>query len=167
MGHVLEKPETWVLVAFVIFVALVSKKAWSFITTSLDERGRRIGAELEEAARLREDAQSLLSEYQRDHRGLEQEIARTLERAREERDSLISLAEGRLANQLALKEAQAEQNLLHAEAKIIEEIRSKASDFTMMAARELIGRKTDSEKSSALIDKAINEVGEKLSARGQ
>ncbi|GIS66079.1 MAG: hypothetical protein CM1200mP4_4270 [Rhodospirillaceae bacterium] len=72
-----------------------------------------------------------------------------------------------MANQLALKEAQAEQNLLHAEAKIIEEIRSKASDFTIMAARELIGRKTDSEKSSALIDKAINEVGEKLSARGQ
>jgi F-type H+-transporting ATPase subunit b len=167
MGGILENPETWVLVAFIIFVALVSKKAWSFITAGLDERGRRIAAELEEAARLREDAQSLLSEYQRDHRGLEQKITRMLDRAREERDSLISLAEQRLTNQLAQKEAQAEQNLRHAEAKVIEEIRSKASNFTIMAVRELIGRKMDSEKSSALIDKAINEVGEKLSAGGR
>ena len=166
MAHILQNPETWVLVAFIIFVALVSKKAWGFITASLDERGERINGELEEAARLREDAQSLLSEYQRDHRGLEQEVARMLEKAREERDALISLAEERLKNQLAQKETQAEQNLRHAEAKVIEEVRSKASDYTIMAARELIMRKSDSEKMSALIDNAINEVGEKLSARG-
>tara|TARA_B100000029_G_C17604754_1_gene967046 strand:- start:5014 stop:5517 length:504 start_codon:yes stop_codon:yes gene_type:complete len=167
MGHVVENPETWVLVAFIIFVGLVSKKAWGFITASLDERGRRIRAELEEAARLREDAQSLLSEYQRDHRGLEEEIASMLKRAREESDSLVSLAEERLTDQLAQKEAQAERNLRHAEAKVLEEVRSKASDFTIMVVRELIGRKMDSEKSLSLIDKAIDEVGEKLLARGQ
>jgi len=166
MAHILENPETWVLVAFIVFVALVSKKAWGFMAANLDERGERISAELEEAARLREEAQSLLSDYQRDHRGLEQEIALMLERAAEERDLLLSLAEKRLTTQLAQKEAQAEQNLRHAEAKVIEEIRSKASDFTIMAARELIGQKTDIEKASALIDNAINEVGEKLSARG-
>ncbi|MEE2694376.1 MAG: F0F1 ATP synthase subunit B [Pseudomonadota bacterium] len=166
MDHVLENPETWVLVAFIVFVALVAKKAWGFITANLDERGERISAELEEAAKLREDAQSLLSEYQRDHRGLQQEINRMLERAREERDALISSAEEKVANQLAQKEAQAEQNLRHAEAKVIEEIRLRASEYTIRAARELIGRKTDAEKASALIDDSINEVGAKLSSRG-
>lgn len=166
MANILQNPETWVLVAFIVFVVLVAKKAWGFVTTNLDQRGARISAELEEAAKLREEAQSLLSEYQRDHRGLEQELARILERARKERDLLISSAEERLVAQLAQKEEQARQNLRHAEAKVVEDVRSRAADFTVMAARELIGRKTDTEKASALIDASINEVGEKLTVRG-
>jgi len=164
MSHLFENPETWVLVAFIVFVALVSKKAWKFITINLDARAERISAELEEAARLREEAQGLLSQYQRDHRGVEEEVARMLEDAREEARQVVLAAEERLAAQLSQKEAQAQQNIRYAEAHLLEDIRSAASTLTVAASRELIRCSLDSEKASRLMDSSIDDVGDKLSA---
>ena len=164
MSHLFENPETWVLVAFIIFVALVSKKAWKLITVNLDARAEGIRAGLEEAARLREEAQGLLSQYQRDHRGLEEEMARMLENAREEAQQVVLAAEERLAAQLSQKEAQAQQNIRYAEAHLLEDIRSEASALTVTASRELIRRSLDSKKASRLLDLSIDDVGNKLSA---
>ena len=164
MAHLFENPETWVLVAFIIFVGLVFKKAYSFITLNLDERAEKIRSELEEAARLREEAQALLSEHKRDHRGLESEVARILEKAREEGKQIILLAEEKLKGQLAQKEAQAQENMKHAEAQVLEHIRSIASILTVAATAELIRENLNSEKASHLLDASIDEVAEKLSA---
>ena len=164
MAYLFENPETWVLVAFIIFVGLVFKKAYRFITLNLDERAEKIRSELEEAARLREEAQALLSEYQRDHRGLETEVARILEEAREEGKQIILLAEEKLKGQLAQKEAQAQENMKHAETQVLEHIRSIASILTVTATAELIRKNLSSEKASHLLDVSIDEVAEKLSA---
>ena len=164
MSNLFENPETWVLVAFIVFVALVFKKAWKFSTINLDARAERISAELEEAARLREEAQGLLSQYQRDHRGVEEEVVRMLENAREEARQVVLLAEERLAAQLSQKEAQAQQNIQYAEANLLEDIRSEAAALTVTASRELIRRSLDSEKASRLLDLSIDDVGNKLSA---
>jgi F-type H+-transporting ATPase subunit b len=49
----LHNPEFWVLVAGVIFVAVVWKPAKRAIVGSLDERAQRIRSELDEAERRR------------------------------------------------------------------------------------------------------------------
>ena len=164
MSHLFENPETWVLVAFIVFVGLVSKKAYGFITVSLDERAARIGSELEEAARLREEAQALLSQYQRDHRGLETEIARILEQAGQEGDQITLAAEDKLKAQLAQREAQVQENMKHAEVQAFERIRSMASTLTVAASSELIRKNLSPEKASRLLDASIDEVADKLSA---
>jgi len=164
MSHLFENPETWVLVAFIVFVALVSKKAWKLITINLDARAEGISAELEETARLREEAQGLLSQYQKDHRGVEEEVARVLKTAREEAQQLVLAAEERLAAQLSQKEAQAQQNIRYAEAHLLEDIRSETSALTVTASRELMRRSLDPEKASRLLDLSIDDVGNKLSA---
>ena len=57
--------ETWVAVAFVIFVGiLVYVGVPKLLTNALDDRARRMQAELDEARRLKEEAQTLLAEYQ-------------------------------------------------------------------------------------------------------
>ena len=55
-----QDPKFWVAVSFVLFVALVGKLAWAKITEALDGRAARIRAELEEAARLRAEAETML-----------------------------------------------------------------------------------------------------------
>ena len=56
----------WALVALVIFLGIVIYlKVPGMINKSLDERAERIRNELDEARRLREEAQQLLAEYQR------------------------------------------------------------------------------------------------------
>ncbi|MYH39134.1 MAG: hypothetical protein F4160_20310, partial [Rhodospirillaceae bacterium] len=58
----------WVLIAFVIFVAFMVWKARGAVTGALDARAESIRSEIEEAQRLREEAQGLLADYQRKQR---------------------------------------------------------------------------------------------------
>ena len=59
------EPEFWVAVAFFIFVGiLIYVGVPKMLISSLDERGKRVQAELDEARRLKEEAQKLLAEYQ-------------------------------------------------------------------------------------------------------
>jgi F-type H+-transporting ATPase subunit b len=64
MSAVLQSAEFWVLIAFIILVGAVAKKVWAAMTAGLDARAGRIKSHLDEAEKLREDAQSLLAEYQ-------------------------------------------------------------------------------------------------------
>ena len=79
--------EFWVAVSFVGFVGVVIYfKAPAMIAKALDERAERIKAELDEAQRLREEAQALLAEYQRKRRDAETEAEEIITLAREEAD---------------------------------------------------------------------------------
>ena len=61
--HLFADPEFWVLVAAVLFVAAVWKPAKKSLIGALDERASRIRAELDEATKLREEAEQLLAQY--------------------------------------------------------------------------------------------------------
>ena len=61
-------PKFWVSLAFVVFVGLMVWKASKPILAGIDARGERIKAELDEAQRLREEAQKALAEYKRKQR---------------------------------------------------------------------------------------------------
>ena len=60
------EPEFWVAVAFFVFVAFLGYiGAHRMILSSLDQRRDKIKAELDEARRLREEAEKVLVEYRR------------------------------------------------------------------------------------------------------
>ena len=64
MRELLAEPETWVAAAFVIFIGIL---VWlgvpNMAVNWLDGRSARIKAELDEARRLKEEAQALLAGY--------------------------------------------------------------------------------------------------------
>lgn len=72
-GPILENPELWVVVGFFIFLAYVGPKVWKMIVTGLDQRSIRIKGQLDEAQKLRDEAQALLNEYQRRQKEAAQE----------------------------------------------------------------------------------------------
>ena len=65
---ILENPETWVAVAFVFFLVALFKPIKKMLTSKIDGRTETIKSELDEAQRLREEAQHTLAEYQRKQR---------------------------------------------------------------------------------------------------
>lgn len=82
------EPETWVAVAFLLFVALLLYlKAPAKIAAMLDERSARIAKELAEARKLREEAQALLAEYQGKRAEAEKTAAQIVEQARREAEA--------------------------------------------------------------------------------
>src|SRR5262245_37446325 len=65
----LAEAEFWVAIAFVIFVGvMIYFGVHNLITNALDQRSTRIRGELDEARRIKEEAQALLAEYRSEER---------------------------------------------------------------------------------------------------
>src|SRR5215475_4479626 len=85
---VLSNPETWVAVAFVIFVVLTAKPISRAIAKGLDNRAAKIRAQLDEARALRDEAERMLAENQRKQIAAVKEAEAILAHAREEAERI-------------------------------------------------------------------------------
>ncbi len=151
-------PEFWVALAFVIFVALVWKKAGQAIIGLLDSRAERIRQELDEAQRLREDAQSTLANYQRRQRDAIKEAEAIVAHAREEAERLRRQAETDLEAALKRRETQAMDRIAQAEAQALAEVRNLTIDIAMDASRKVLAQTIQADRQDALVDDAIREL---------
>lgn len=155
-------PEFWVLVSAVLFVIVVWKPASRSLVGTLDARAARIAAELDEARRLREEAERLLAEYQAKQRDAVREAEAIVAHAREEAERVAAQSARDLEQSLERRHRLAEERIAQAEAKAVAEIRSAAVDVAINAARDVISGELDQTRSSALIDQAIASLPPRL-----
>jgi F-type H+-transporting ATPase subunit b len=145
----------WVALAFVIFVGLTYKKGWVLVTTALDQRGARIGQELSEAQRLREDAQAVLAECQQRLHDAEAEAEKIIAHAREESDRIRDRAESDVQNTVKRREAQAVDRIAQAEAQAIAEVRNVAVDLAISTSRQLLVERLEAGEPDPLLDRSL------------
>ena len=93
MSEIIQEPEFWTGLAFIIFVVLMFKPLKKALLAGLDSRIEQIRSEVEEAQRLREEAQTLLASYQRKQREAAQEAEEIVKQAKE--DAAIHRSRGR------------------------------------------------------------------------
>jgi F-type H+-transporting ATPase subunit b len=160
--HIFADAEFWVLVAFVIFVALVWKPIGRAIGGMLDSRANRIAAELEEARRLRDEAEKLLAEYQQKQHEAQGDAQAIVAHAKEEAELLAAQAERDLQQSLERRTRLAEERIAQAEAKAVDEIRAAAVDVAIAAARDVLADGMDEQRRAALIDTAITALPQGL-----
>lgn len=162
MGEFFSTPENWAAIGFVVFVALVGKRAWVFITGWLDGRSGEIKARLDEAMKLREEAQALLASYERKQRDAEKEAGEIIAQAREEAARMA--AEAALAVEASVERRQqsAMDRIASAEAKALKEVRDTAIDVAIRSAQRLIAEELDEDKADKMVDDAIKELDKKL-----
>lgn len=158
----LHDAEFWVLIAFVIFVGLVWKPIGRMIGVALDRRSELIKAEIEEAARLREEAQSLFASYQRRHKEAMQQAEDIVAHARAEADRVAKEAAAELEQSLKRREQLALQWIAQAEAEAVREVRLKAADLAAAAATRLMSDRLAGPEGDALVDQAIRELPNRL-----
>ena len=117
----LQDPAFWAAVAFVIFIAATAKPISRLLTAGLDKRADKIRSDLEEAEKLREEAQDLLASYQRKQRD-----------ALAEAEAIIAHA-GEEAERLAVQERDKLEETLGSPAKmkklIAKELKEDADNF--------------------------------------
>src|SRR5512142_2113478 len=126
--HLFADPEFWVLVAAAIFVAVVWKPAKKSLIGSLDERAARIRAELDEAKKLREEAEQLLAQYEQKGREGAAEAEAIVAHAREEAERIAAQSARDLTDALTRRQRLAEERISQAEQKALDEIRAVAID---------------------------------------
>ena len=155
LHHLLADAEFWVLLSVVIFAIAVFKPASRMILGGLDARAERIRADLDEARRLRQEAEQLLAEYQRQQREAASQAEAMVAHAKQEAERIAAQAAQDLEQSLARRQRLAEERIAQAEAKAVEEIRAVAVDVAIGAARDVIVAELDQQRSGALLDSAI------------
>ena len=146
----------WALVALLILVAgLLWMKLPGKVVALLDARAERVRKELDEARRLREEAQAVLAEYQRKRREAEAEAEQILAVAKAEADRMTAEAKEALAEMVARRTAAAEAKIAQAEGQAVAEVKARAADVAIAAARLLLQEKVKGEVAGRLIDDGI------------
>ena len=152
----------WLTIAIVILVLVVGKPAREQIFGALDKRADEIRRELDEAQRLREEAQSLLARHQRQLHDGEGLAASILERGAEENARVEQQLRADLSASIERRTKAAEERIAQEEAGAVAEIRAKAADLAMRTTRRLIAEQLDPAKEQDLIASAIKDVRQKL-----
>ncbi len=153
----------WALIALVVFFGIVIYLKVPGMTTSvLDRRAAGIRYEIDQARKLREDAQALLADYQRRAREAEVEAEEIIDQARREAEALSVEARKRMEEYVAGRTKLAEQKIAQAENQAVQEVRALSADVAIAAAEKLLAARIKGEAGAALIDKAIGEVRSKL-----
>ncbi len=151
------------LVGLVIFLLLVVfLKVPGTVGKSLDARADRIRDELEEARRLREEAQSLLAEYQRKRKEAEKEATEIVAIAQREAHGLLEEARKKTEEYVARRNKLAEQKIAQAEIEAVNEVRASAVDIAIAAASRILAEKVDTKTSSDLFKSSLTEVKSRL-----
>src|SRR6202451_2500911 len=118
MTEALAETENWVAIGFFLFLALlVYLGVHRQVFDNLDQRQARIKSELDEARRLKEEAQALLAEFQRKGREAENEAAAIIAGARAEAERLAAEAKTRMEDFVARRTKMAEAKITQAEAQ--------------------------------------------------
>lgn len=158
----LHDPAFWVGLAFVLVAILIFRPLAKGVTVTLDTRAAKIRAQIEEARKLREDAQALLADYQKKQRDAMAEAEKIIAQARQEAARLKIDAEKDLENAIARRKQQALDRIAQTEAQAITQVRNTVIDVALAAAEKLITTSLDPAKRQALADKAIGELQGRL-----
>jgi F-type H+-transporting ATPase subunit b len=158
----LSDPKLWVAISFFLFLALAWKPLIGRILKALDARGERIRAEIEEAAKLREEAEAMLAEARAKREAAAAEAGQILAHAREEADRLSAEMAEEVQTTLKRRERMAMERIAAAEAEAAAAVRAVAADVAVAATRTLIADTMSGAGHAALIDKSISELPQRL-----
>ena len=154
--------EFWVALATIIFAVLAFRPAAKAVTAMLDDRADKIRQELEEAQRLREDAQATLASYQRRQRDALKEAEDIIAHAREEAERLRLHSTADLEAAMKRREAQAMDKIAQAEALALQEVKNLTVDIAVAAGGRLLVQNLDAQQSAKLIDASIADLRRNL-----
>jgi F-type H+-transporting ATPase subunit b len=151
------------LVALAIFVGLIIYlKVPAMIAKALDDRAAGIAKELDEARRLREEAQALYAEYQAKKAAAESEATEIVAHAREQAALLTQEARAEHAVALERRRRQAEERIARAEQQATADVRAAAAEAAIRAAERMLREELTPDAHAELISKGVSELQEKF-----
>ena len=157
------EPEFWVAVSFFIFIGvLVYFGVHMKVVSALDARALLISQELEEARRLREEAEKVLADYRRKLGDVVTEVDNITALATTEAKTLAAETRQSLKEYFDRRIKLAEEKIARAEMEAVREFRSVAVDAAIAAAQNLIVAKLTPDRAKKLVSESIKALKSKL-----
>ena len=155
--------EFWVAAATILFlVVLFYFAVHKQIFDALDSRRARIQAELDEARRLKEEAQKLVAEYKAKQKEAEGEAEALIEGARAESERYAQEMHEKMDDFVTRRTKMAEVKIAQAETQAMADVRAAAADAAVTAASGILAQSAKGKVGDDLLTRGIADVKAKL-----
>jgi F-type H+-transporting ATPase subunit b len=155
--------EFWVAIAFVVFVGvLIYFGVHRLILGVIDQRRASIQAELDEARRLKQEAQALLIEYRNKRSEAEREAQDIIANAQAEAARLSAEAKVKMEEFLARRTRMAETKIAQAETQALADVRAAAAEAAVAAAAKVLSETVKGAVAERLVANGIADLKTKL-----
>src|SRR5262245_8612626 len=155
--------EFWVAVAFLILVGvMIYLGAHRRVIDALDQRGARIRAELDEARRLKEEAQAVLAAYRSKHEEAEREAEAIIASAKTEAERVAAEAKAKREDFVARRTKMAGTKIAQAEAHALADVRAAAAEAAVAAAERILTESVKGKVADDLVAEGIRAVKTKM-----
>jgi F-type H+-transporting ATPase subunit b len=151
--------EFWVAVAFFLFIGVLAYlRVHRFVVDGVDARSNQIRAELEDAYRIKQEAQALHAEYRRKASEAEQEAGVIVAGAAAEAERLAAEIKARMEEFVARRTKLAEIKISQAEAQAVAEVRGAAADAAIAAAEKILLERVKGDVANGILQRSIKDV---------
>lgn len=157
-----QDPAFWVGFAFFLLVVFTLKPVVRALNVALDSRIGKIQRDLEEALRLKDEAQELLASYQRKQKESALEAQRIIDHAQSETNRIMLEAEKDLEENLNNKIQLAMRKISTYENAVLQEVRANSIDMAIKTVRHLVKNNISHEVSEELVMRAMDEMNKRL-----
>ena len=159
----LQDAHTWEAAGLLIFIGvLIYLKVPGMALAALDDRGSKIQAQLDEATKLREEAERLLADIKVQREAAEHHAEEIVALAREEAVRLGEDSKVKLEEMIKRRGEMAERRIALAETQAAAEVKAAAADLAAQAAEAVLAARLAAAKSDPLVDAAVALIPSKL-----
>ena len=152
----------WVAVAFLIFIALVWKKASKAITEILDSRSLLIENELKEAKSLKEEALEELRKSLQTQKNISDEADKIIKDAQEAAKKIRDDADVKCSHIIQRREKQAKQKIIALETEALNNIKRVTGTIIVESSKIFIQSNLDKKENSKIITDSSNQIKSSL-----
>ena len=152
----------WVLIAFILFFVIVGKKLWSALTDNLDQRKKMIENELNEAKKLREEAQAELNASLKKQKEINKQVLVIINDAKSTAKQIEADALKKSDIIIKRKEEQAKQKINNAQIEAINSIKNVSAELSIKSAKVYIQKELNNKIQKSLYSESKEKLKEKL-----
>ena len=154
----LSDPIVWYTLALLIFFVVAYFKIRQPVLSWLDSEIAKVRGELDQAKKLRAEAEISLSDYRAKQKEALQEAEAIIVHAKEEAAQLRVSAEADLKTTLQRREQQALERIRLAEVEALAEVRQAVVEQAVAEARKIMSAQADAATAEKWADQAIAEI---------
>ena len=150
----------WSVISFGILLFLLKRFALPGILEMLDLREKKIKDSLDQAERLKQEAQQLLSQYQAKLKSVHDEGRAILEEARKQAQLQLEENERRVELETQRMLAEARSEIQREQQQVLRDVQRAAVELTLLAAEKVLSRSLTDADHRRLIDEAVQEIAQ-------
>jgi F-type H+-transporting ATPase subunit b len=149
----------WGFLSFVVLFVLMAKFAFPSVQNAMQARTNRIRKDLDDAERVKSEAQTILDQYTAQLQDAKSEANRIIEEARQTADQLRRDLMARAEAEVAELRQRNADDINAAKDRTLADLRTQVAEIAIAAAERVVERNIDRDTNTALVESFISQVG--------